>query len=903
MTQLSNHDPYTSREERSALLKDGTSVRIRKATADDVESLYKFFQSQSEASRRKRFFQSETPNKDLITSLCTADENNRGLTLLVVRGKHETERILGTGSYIIEETEAAEIAFSVDDDYQGKGIGTLLLERLALQAVQKGIKTFRAVTKTNNDRMISVFKNSGFTTSTSRNKDDVTIRLSVQPDQKSLKQFDLRDRVATIASLKPFFEPESVAVIGASRNPDSIGFRILKALIDNNFQGPVYPINPNADVIRSIHTYSSVSELPEPVDLGVVVVPAEIVPNVVEDCAGAGVKSLVVISAGFAETGDTGKKRQQDVLEHVRRSGMRMIGPNCLGLLNAHPDISLNASFSPVFPGFGPVAMLSQSGALGLAILQLARDRDLGLSSFVSVGNKADVSGNDLIQYWEEDEDTDVILLYLESFGNPRKFARISRRVSRRKPIIAVKGGKTSAGERAASSHTAALAGNQAGTNALFKQTGVLRADDLEEMFDLAAALSHQPLPDGRRIGIVTNSGGPGILCTDACETNNLEVPEFDEQTKNRLQKFLPEEASVLNPVDMVASAGPDSYKNAIKAVLNSSSVDALIILYIPVSEGQSEPIISAIKQGITEAKENTDRSKPVIMCQVADERQKRFLNVRDEKVPSYLFPETPALVLSDMADYAEWLEKPRGQIPEYENTDFDQIRDYAKSLSDQYQDSWLPAHETRNLLHQARFPLAEGGLATSQAEATEIAQEIGYPVAIKLVSQQITHKSDVGGVELHLQSDRDVQTAFERIRTRVSDMGEEYAMEGVLVQEMEQEGTEIMIGVQSDPQYGHLIGFGLGGIFVEVLSDVTFRIAPLSDQDAEEMINEIKGSKILHGYRGKQAVDVEALKDLLLRVSSLVYHAPQIQEMDLNPVFAKPEGEDCSIVDVRIRM
>ncbi len=898
MTNRPQH--YPAERERKSILKYGETVRIREAEPSDETALHTFFEEQSLEERRRWFHTMDVDERSLAKEMSHASEEGNGITLLVIRGRPPSERILGVGSCLTnEDPHTGEIAFAVRKSMRGEGIGTLLLERLALHAAYQGIRTFRAFTRPDNERMLGVFRNSGFSVETELEGEYVHVELSVLPRPDQLESFDLRDRVATVASLQPFFAPNAVAVIGASRDPTSIGYRVLKCLIGDNFQGPVYPVNPNAEVIHSMHVHPTVKDVPQQVDLAIIVTPAEQCLQVVEECSEAGVRGVIVISAGFAETGALGERRQEKLLEAVRGSGMRMIGPNCLGLLNPKPSVSLNASFSPVFPDSGGVAMLSHSGAFGLAILSMAKEHSMGLSSFVSVGNKPDVSGNDLLQYWENDSQTDVILLYLESFGNPRRFSRLARRISRKKPIIAVKGGQTEAGERAVSSHTANLAGNRAGLEALFKQTGVLRAASLENMFDLAAVLAHQPLPDGRRVGIVTNAGGPGILCADTCESNHLEIPELSDDTQQRMSEVLPDEASLVNPVDMGASAGPEEYRECVSAVLSSSDVDAVVVLYIPVTEGGSEQILDHIAEGIEQAR-NEQSEKPVLLCQVADEKQAHFLDLDNERVPSYIFPETPAHLIRKMADYADWLDKPPGELPSFDTFSKESVTNWERDLN-VYQNQWLPVDVSRDLLEDFGFPLAKGGVATTAEEARELASEVGFPVAAKLASQEVIHKTEEGGVKLDLHSEQEVVEAYNQMEEKFGEASSDGRMNGMLVQEMITEGLEVIVGVSTDPKFGHLISFGLGGIFVEVMSDVTFRMAPLTDVDAREMLDEIRGSRLLDGYRGQPAVDREALQDLLLRISELTQHFPRIEEMDFNPVFARPEGNGCSIMDARI--
>jgi acetyl coenzyme A synthetase (ADP forming)-like protein len=727
--------------------------------------------------------------------------------------------------------------------------------------------------------------------------------LSVASTDAVVALTEMRERAATAASLRPFFFPAAVAVVGASRAPAGIGYRILEALIANSFQGAIYPVNPRAAEICSLRAYASVRDIPEPVDLAVVAVPRDAVLGVVDECAERGVKALVVITAGFAETGADGRALQQRLVEKVRGCGMRMVGPNCLGLLNTDPRVRLNASFSPFFPPPGVVAMSSQSGALGIASLALARQRRLGVSNFVSVGNKADVSSNDLLQFWEEDERTRVILLYLESFGNPRRFARIARRVGRSKPIVALKAGRSQSGTRAAGSHTAALAASDVAVDALFRQTGVIRAETVDEMFDLAAALGSQPLPRGRRVAIVTNAGGPGILCADACEAGGLSVSELSEATRSSLAAFLPPAASLANPVDMIASASPDHFRRAVETVLSASEVDSLIVIFIPVGVVKTEEAARAVGEGVAAARAAGHGMKPVLACMMAEEGAPNPLPLDSETIPVYAFPEAAARALGKIAVYANWRAAPLGVIPDFKDIDSEKAREICVNAIQARGPSWLSADETRAVLAAIGLPLPAGGTAKSADEAAKLARAVGFPVALKLASHSIVHKTEIGAVRLNLSDEESVRRAFEEIRSRLARDGKLDAMDGVLVQPMILSGVEVMVGVTADPLFGPLIAFGLGGIHVEILGDVRFRVTPLSDRDAAEMVREIRGFRLLEGYRGHPPADVEAIQDALLRVSRLVEEVPEIGELDLNPIFALPPGQGCVIADARIRV
>ncbi|HTK73612.1 MAG TPA: GNAT family N-acetyltransferase [Gemmataceae bacterium] len=888
-------------EQGRLILRDGSTATIRLAQPQDAEALRVFFDGLSPESRRRRFFSVAPPVPELITSLADSSDPRSALTLLVIRTAEGGPRIVATGSYFAKDERTAEVAFAVDESFHGKGLGTLLLERLAVLAVRNGFTRFWAITHADNRAMRDVFRESGFAVAEELRGSEIEVDLSVVPNEAAVARLETRDRIATAASLRPFFRPRSVAVVGASRDPASIGYRILEALVGSRFQGPVYPVNPKAMVVSCIRAYPSVRDLPEPVDLAVVAVPRDAVLGVVDECAARGVRALVVITAGFAEVNAEGRELQKRLVEKVRGYGMRLIGPNCLGLLNTDPAVRLNASFSPLFPPPGRVAMSSQSGALGLAVLAAARRMGLGLSTFVSVGNKADVSGNDLLQYWEDDPGTDVILLYLESFGNPRRFARIAQRVSRRKPVVAIKSGRTQAGGRAAGSHTAALAAKEVAVDALFRLTGVIRADTLEEMFDLAAALGSQPLPHGRRVGIVTNAGGPAILCADACEAAGLVLPEFSAQTQARLRSVLPAAASVANPVDMIASAGPGHYAPVVETVLCAEEVDALIVIYIPVGLCQTDALVAAIRSGVEKARASA-AGKPVLACLMTESGEWSHFD-GGEQLPTYAFPEAAARVLGKMAGYADWRSRPEGMIPDYEDLDLPTARAVCQRALAERGNGWLSAEESRAVLEAVKLPVPPGGVARSADEAVALAERVGFPAAVKLASRQLVHKTEVGGVCLNLANADAVRQAFTAIRDRVAQTHQPDAMDGVVVQPMIPRGVEVMIGVTQDPLFGPLIAFGLGGVYVEILADVCFRVTPLTDRDAAEMVQSIRGHRLLAGYRGQPPADVDAIQDVLLRISRLVEEISEISEIDLNPVFALPPGQGCWIADMRIEV
>jgi acetate---CoA ligase (ADP-forming) len=894
---------WKSEEPDFFTLRDGATVQVRVANPSDAPLLRVFFQKLSPDSRRRRFLCASLPDDETLARLCQNADPHSSLSLLAVRETAGSSEVVATGSYHAIGKKGAEVAFAVADALQGKGLGTLLLERLALLAVRQNFKRLWAVTDSDNRQMREVFRESGFEVEESPVKGETEVTLSPRPTEAGLARHDMRHRLATVASLAPFFHPRSVALIGASREKQSIGGRLLEAIVSGGFLGRVLPINPHAGEIQGLPAFPSISGLPEPVDLAIIAVPPERVLRVVDDCAAAHVRAILVITAGFAEVGAAGASLQNELVSRIRAAGMRMIGPNCLGLLNTDPAAPLNATFVPASPPAGGLAMSSDSGGLGLALLASARQMGLGIASFVSVGNRADVSSNDLMEYWEEDPQVRVILLYMESFGNPRRFARIARRVSRHKPIVTVKAGRSRAGSRAAGSHTAALAASDVAVDALFHQTGVIRAESLADLFDLAAALETQPLPPGRRVGIVTNAGGPAILCTDACEASGLVVAELSESLRAKLQTFLPITASARNPVDMIASATPADYQRVVATLLAADEIDAVIVIQISTGIWSGADVIEAIRSGYEEATRPGTGQKPVLASLMSEPSGAGVAKSKGNAFPCYPFPETPARVLGAMARYAEWRHAPLGRILEFPEADFELGRAVCNQAINQFGPGWLGAEAVRELLQAARLPAAPGGVAHSEKEAADLAASLGFPVAIKLVSRRLVHKTEVGGVQLNIRDADEAARAFAKIQNGLARSGDSDAFEGVLVQPMIREGTEVFVGVTQDPVFGPLIGFGLGGIHVEILGDVCFRVAPLTDRDAHEMVHGIRGRKLFAGYRGWPAADTAALEDLLLRISALVEAVPEIVELDLNPVMALQPRAGCRIVDARVRV
>ncbi len=698
------------------------------------------------------------------------------------------------------------------------------------------------------------------------------------------------------ATLKTIFEPRSIAVLGASRRRDTIGYVILDSLLRDGYAGAVYPVNPHAEVVHSMRAYPSIGDVPGPVDLGVIVVPKERVLEVAVECGEAGVKSLVVISAGFREVGGEGVVREQDLLSEVKKYGMRMVGPNCMGVLNTDPRISMNATFAPTAPAAGNVAFLSQSGALGVTILDYAREYGIGVSKFISLGNKADISGNDALEYLRDDERTSVILMYLESFGNPRHFTRIAREVTQIKPVVAVKAARTRAGARAASSHTGAMVGLDVATDALFAQCGVIRVDTVEGLFDMAMGFGSAPLPKDDRVAVVTNAGGPGIIIADALESQNLQVADFTEGTRERLRASLPEEASVNNPVDMIASADADSYRAVLETVLDDPGVDAVIASFVPPLGVHAEDVARAITDTAAGREEPT---LAVLMGRKGLKESRALLHAAS--VPAFIFPESAVRALTGMSRYRRWLERPAGVVRRFGDVDEVGAKEILATAMESNR-MRLSECDALSLLKAYRIPTVPSRAARTAEEAIEAAEAVGFPAVLKAMAPEVSHKSDIGGVIVGLQSAREVRGAYHEILDRLADSGVSgEAVEGVLVQKMVTGGRETIVGTAFDPSFGPLVMFGLGGIYVEALGDVVFRVHPVSDIDAAEMIRQVKGYKLLEGLRGEKGIDFKALEEIIQRISQLVGDFPQVAELDINPFIAFEPGRKPMAVDARV--
>jgi acetyl coenzyme A synthetase (ADP forming)-like protein len=885
-----------------ALLRDGTSIHIRAIQPTDKDRLVAFFNQLSAQSVYFRFFQTKTRLTDEDLRYFTELDFVQHVGLVAMLWEAGDEHIIGVGRYIRPSGSAAstraEVAFTVADAHQGRGVGTLLLEHLAEIARQQGITQFEADVLGENNRMLQVFAASGFTVQRSLASGVFHVTFPTAETEPFRATHVQREQQATAYSIRALLHPRAVAVVGASQRPGSIGAALLANVKHCGFTGAIYPVNPRATAIDGLPAFPTVCAIGARVDLAIIAVPAAAVEAALDDCARAGVHGVVVISAGFAEVSAEGRRTETRLRQLVRGAGMRMVGPNCMGILNTDPAISLNGTFAPFWPPAGNIGMLSQSGALGLAILDYVQTRHVGLSTFLSVGNRADVSNNDLLAYWAEDPRTDVIVFYLESFGNPRTFARMAPDVARRKPIVAVKSGRSTAGKRAAASHSASLASLDAAVDALFEQAGVIRTQTLEALFDVVTLLATQPLPAGNRVGVVTNAGGPGILLADACEAQGLILNELDAATQAHLRTFLPPQAGLTNPVDMIASAPPEHYVRTIETVGADANIDALVVIYIPPFVTEPEEIAQAIATGAG----TVPAHKPVLTVFMSSQGAPAVLHSGPRgALPTYSFPENAAQALAAVSRYSLWRRRPRGipwQLSAFAHDAVRAVIDRILATREGVQ--WVTPADLATILRAVDIEcVLSEQIAPPDAVAT--AERLGYPLVAKIVSPDVLHKTDVGGVIMGLQNAGQVAQAVDTLCERMHQCGAR--LDGILLQREVPGGIEALIGVTTDPTFGPLVVCGLGGTLVEVVRDVAFRLPPVTDRDAQEMLSTLRTSVLLDGYRGAPPGDREALRGVVMRVSALVDSIPELQELDLNPVKVLPPQQGAIVVDGRMRI
>ncbi len=692
--------------------------------------------------------------------------------------------------------------------------------------------------------------------------------------------------------LETFFSPQSVAVVGASRDVEKLGYAVLNNIITSGFAGKIYPINPKADEILDLKAYPSVLDVPGPIDLAVIVIPARFVLAAVEECGKKKISAVVVISAGFREAGREGLEQELELLNIAKKHNIRLIGPNCLGIINT--NVNLNATFAAGMPPGGPIAFMSQSGALGTAVLDMAMAGHIGFSKFVSLGNKADVSEIDLMAAWGEDENSRVILMYVEGVPHGQLFIETAKEITRKKPVVAIKSGVTASGSRAVSSHTGSLAGSEAAYKAAFNQAGIIRATSMEALFDYARAFAYQPALKGDRIAIVTNAGGPGILATDALERNGLQIPRLSRETTEKLVAKLPGAASAANPVDVLGDALADRFEFALQEVLNDPLVDGVIVIVTPQAMTEIEATAHAVGQLSKKA------DKPILGCFMGEARINAGVDVLWQYgVPNYPYPERAADALAAMSAYRKEQERRIfGVVPI--DVDKEPVRELFDRVLNEGRVSIGDA-EAWEVLKAYGFNVPRSRLAATPEEAVDIADEFGYPVVMKIASPDILHKTDVGGVKVNLRSPGDVRDAFDLMIYRAGRYVPGARVWGCQVQEMVHGGREVLLGMSRDPQFGPLVAFGLGGIYVEALKDVSFRVAPFSPREADEMIREIRAYRLLEGVRGEPPSDHMAMVDALLRISQLVSDFPEIVELDINPLMVFEEGRGAMAIDMRL--
>ncbi len=879
---------------RDLLLRDGAILKLRALKQSDREGLKALFNRCSPETIRFRFLSSiKSLPTELLDRLLKVDGTNQ-VALVVVQGEGAGEQIIAVGRYNVdkERPQVAEVAFLVEDAMQKRGIGTLLLDNLAEIARQHHITHFSADVLVDNQTMLNVFRKAGYGLASTASYGITHLEFSITLNEVVQARAEAQEAEAERASLQSILAPKSIAVVGASREPFSVGGALFQNLIHYGSTGPVYPINPKARSVAGVHAYAAIAELPEIPELVFIVVPAACVLDIARQCAAAGVRAICVISAGFAETGTEGALAQTELLSICRASGMRLVGPNCMGVVNTSELVRMLGTFAPANPQIGNIAISSQSGALGLALINNAKRYDLGISSFVSTGNKADVSGNDLLQYWESDEATSVILLYLESFGNPRRFARIARRVSRRKPIVAVKSGRTDAGARAASSHTAALANSDAAVNALFAQTGIIRVGTLTEFFSVARLLATQPIPSGNRIGILTNAGGPAILAVDAAEAADLQIPNLSNESQEKLRLALSNAAAVANPVDMIAGAGAREYRACLEILCEENQLDAIVVIFIPPLVTPLTEVAKVISEVIT-ARPNL--RKTIIAVFLDPEGKIMNIPAGEVVVPVYPFPEGAIAALGAAVQYGVWRAEPSGI---YSTINVDQ--NIVDEVINSNQAGWLSNTDAAKLLNAAGINSVTSKIVHSAAEAETVAKEFGEMVALKVCEPMVLHKTEVGGVILNVKP-KGAAAAYHLLQSQLVKHGIE--LEGALMMPMAKSGVEVIAGITHDSTFGPLVAFGAGGVFVELLNDIVFRVLPLSDKDAAAMIKNSRANRLLRGFRGAPAADVQAVEKLLLALGALAEAVPRIAEIDLNPILVHPEGEGISLIDARVRL
>ncbi|MGV4928125.1 GNAT family N-acetyltransferase (plasmid) [Streptomyces sp. BHT-5-2] len=874
----------------SALLADGSTVRLRPACPADRPQVLRLYDEMSVDSLRNRFFMvSRRSGERAADRLCTP--GGRGhRTLVALHG----DRLIGVAEYETGDDPAtAEIALAVADDFHRRGVGTLLLEHLVHTARENGVTAFTADLLADNHPIHRVLADLGL--HLTRRYDGTTVHgvIGLEPDEAYLSAMDLRGRTAGTASLRPLLRPRSVAVIGAGTRPGSVGRAILHNLREDHFRGLLHAVNPHAHAVLHVPAFASVGELPHPPELAVLAVPAAAVPGVARECGRVGVKALVVVTAGLDAD------RTAELTAACRRWGMRMVGPNCLGIANTEPDVRLDATFAVGRPLPGTAGVAVQSGGVGIALLDGLSRLGIGVSSFVSLGDKRDVSGNDLLQWWECDDRTDLALVHLESFGNPRAFSRTARRVTRRMPLLTVDAGRSTAGRRAAASHTAAAATPTMTRRALFRQAGITATDTLGELLDTAALLHSQPLPHGDRVAVVSNAGGVGVLTADACADVGLAVPELPPALADDLLGMLPTGAGAGNPIDTTPAVTVPELSRCVERIAASGAVDAVVVALVPTA--LTTAVGTDLLDALTSAP-RTARAKCPLAAVLLDQPERvRLLRTDDGRaVPAYGEAQSAARALRHATERGQWLARPPGTPVAPAGADSAEARALvADFLARDPAGGWLDARRTARLLRCYGIPRLPQSYVTTEEEAADAAARLASrsgAVALKAQGPDLLHKTELGGVLLDLRGRHAVRTAYRDLTARLGT-----AMTGALVQPMARRGTELLAGVVQDEVFGALVVFGSGGTTSELLADHAARLAPLTDTDVHELLTAPRCAPLLFGYRGAEPVDLASLKDLLARLSLMADDLPELAEAECNPVIARPDGS--TVVDARIRL
>ncbi len=841
---------------------------------DDAERLVEFYSRVSDRSKYYRFFSPMPVLSDRDVERFTHVDHDQRVALVVLLGN----KMIAVGRYDVVAPGEAEVAFLVEDQHHGRGIAQLLLEHLAQAARERGIHRFVAEVLPDNSRMIHTFREAGYKVVSDFEDGVMTLEFSIDPTDTSIGVMRGREHRAEAASIERFFNPRSIAVIGASRRQDTIGQVLVRNLVSADFTGRVYAVNPNAAAVSGLPAFKTVGDIPDDVDVAIVAVPADSVTDVVLDCAAKGVHGMIVISSGFAETGEEGRKRQRHLVGLSRSYGLRLIGPNALGVINTDPSVSMNASLSPVMPARGRAAFFCQSGALGSAILEKVHNRGLGLTTFVSAGNRADVSGNDLLQYWEEDDPTEVVLLYLESIGNPRKFSRIARRVSQRKPVIAVRSGRTTQGVPMGHAVRRIAAPAEA-LDAMFRQAGIIQVDTLEEMFDVAQLLAHQPLPRGRRVAIVGNSDALGLLASDAAAAVGL---------------------LVTRSVTLSAEPTAEDFEDALDDVIDDPEVDSVIAVYIPPLNISGEEVANVL------AAVGEQSDKPLVSSFLGAEGVPELLRVPDVagsaagrgSVPSYPAVESAVRALASVVEYSVWLRTPDGPVEPTEDVDAQGAKRVVnKALSAHPDGCDLDAEQVSALLGAYGIAVWPSYPVSSVRKAQSVGRKLGWDVVLKATSEGLRERPDLAHVWRNIDSPSEMRQAWDALCELIRDPDRA----GFVVQKNAPPGVPVSIRSLEDPLFGPVVSFGISGPIIDLLADRSYRIPPLSERDVSAMVREMKSSPLLFGYRGTEPVDVEAVEYLISRVAQLQNDLPELSSLDLSLVLAGASGTSVLTATARV--